>query len=166
MKIVKKIIDVFLTIIIVVSFAFIGLYLLKITPYVVLSPSMSPGIKTGDLVFINRNFKYEDVEVKDIIAFKKENTLVTHRVVEITDDGLVTKGDANQVNDEGAVKKEQFVGRNVFNIPKLGYAVRVIQTTNGKIISISIIIMLFVFSFIVDKPKKEIKENKEVKEIE
>ena len=57
--------------------------------------------------------------------------------------------------------KKEFVGKNLFDIPKLGYAVRVIQTTNGKIISITFIFFLFIMSFLTDRTKKKDEEVKE-----
>ena len=138
MKIVKAIVNVLTTIIIGVGGLILVLYLFGIVPYVVLSGSMEPTIDTGSLCFINKNAKYEDVKEKDIIAFKlSDGTLVTHRAIEITETGIVTKGDNNDGADSNQVKKDNFVGKNLFWIPKVGYAVKAFQSTKGKIIVIT-----------------------------
>lgn len=161
MKIVKAIVNVLTTIIIGVGGLILVLYLFGIVPYVVLSGSMEPTIDTGSLCFINKNSKYEDVKEKDIIAFKlSDGTLVTHRAIEITETGIVTKGDNNDGADSNQVKKDNFVGKNLFWIPKVGYAVKAFQSTKGKIIVITSIVLLFAAGFLFGENKK-----KEVKEI-
>ncbi len=167
MKIIKCIINVLTTLIIVVGVIFIGLYIFGITPYVVLSGSMEPTIKTGSLCFINKHAKYEDIKEKDIVAFRLgEETLVTHRVVSINETEFVTKGDNNDEED-GATKKEYYVGKNIFWIPVLGYGIRLIQTTTGKIVLGTFAILLFAAGLLLgEDDKKESKKKKDSKEKE
>ena len=158
MKIIKGIINVLTTLIIVVGGIFLALYLLGIVPYVVLSGSMEPTIETGSLCFINKNAKYQNIQEKDIIAFKmKDGTLVTHRAITIDSNGIKTKGDHNKDLDGGIVTSKNFVGKNLFWIPKIGYLVVACQSTKGKIIVLGIIIILFVSGFLFgeDNKKKE-----------
>lgn len=158
MKIIKKIIDVLTTLIICVGGLFLILYIFGIVPYVVLSGSMEPTMKTGSLCFINKNTNIEKIKVDDVIAFKmKDGTLVTHRAIEINDSGIVTKGDNNKVADSNVVAKENFVGKNLFWIPKVGYVVKAFQTTKGKIIAVTLIILLLVFGFLFGEDKKKSK---------
>ena len=160
MKIVKGIINVITTLIIGIGVLILVLYIFGIVPYVVLSGSMEPTIETGSLCFINKNTKIEDVKENDIIAFKlSDGTLVTHRAIEIKDTGIVTKGDNNNGADSNEVKKDNFVGKNLFWIPKVGYVVKAFQTTSGKIIIITSIVLLFAVGFLFgDNKKKELKE--------
>jgi len=156
MKIIKGIINVLTTLIIVVGGCFLILYLCGIVPYIVLSGSMEPTIETGSLCFINKHEKYNNTKKKDIIAFKlKNNTLVTHRVVEVTNSGLKTKGDNNKDIDGGEVTKDNFVGKNIFWVPKVGYAVKAFQSTKGKIILITCVILLFVSGLLFGEDKKK-----------
>ena len=160
MKIVKNIINVLTTLIIVVGVVFIGLYLCGITPYVVLSGSMEPTIKTGSLCFINKHVKYENIKEKDIIAFKMEGTLVTHRVYSVTDEGFETKGDNNDDKDGSLVTKDNFVGKNIFWIPKVGYGVKLVQSTKGKIIFGTCIVLLFMSGLLLGDDKKKVSKEK------
>ena len=144
-----------MTLIIVVGGIFLILYVCGIVPYVVLSGSMEPTIETGSLCFINKHTKFNKIKEKDIIAFKlNDGTLATHRVVKVTNSGLRTKGDKNKNIDSNIVKKNNFVGKNIFWIPKVGYAVKIVQSTKGKIVLITCIILLFVSAFLFGEDKK------------
>ena len=162
-EIIKKIINVITTIIICVGAIFLILYICGIIPYVVLSGSMEPSIETGSVCFINKNVKYESIKEKDVIAFKmNDGTLVTHRAVKIDENGIVTKGDNNKDEDSNLVTNKNYVGKNLFWIPKVGYVVKAFQTTTGKIIAITLIVILLVIGFLFGDDKK--KDNKEKKE--
>jgi len=159
MKIIKTIINVVTTLIIVVGTIFLALYIFGIKPYVVLSGSMEPTIKTGSLCIINENIKFNNIKEKDIIAFRLDDgTLVTHRVYKITKSGLKTKGDNNKNVDSSKITKKNYVGKNIIWIPKIGYIVSVIQSTTGSIIFITVIILLFVSGLLFgNDDKKKIK---------
>lgn len=166
MKIIKGLINVLTTLIIVVGVIFIGLYICGITPYVVLSGSMEPTIKTGSLCFINKHAKYEQIKEKDIIAFKSNGTLVTHRVDEINDDGFVTKGDNNDNQDGSLVTKDNFVGKNIFWIPKAGFVIKLIQSTKGKIIFGTCVVLLLVIGLLFGDDKKKVSKEEKNKSLD
>ena len=161
MKIIKGIINVLTTLIICIGSLFIILYIFGIVPYVVLSGSMEPTIGTGSVCFINKNTNIESIKEKDVIAFKlRDGTLVTHRAIKVDNSGIITKGDNNKYADSNAVNKENFVGKNIFWIPKVGYVVKVLQTTKGKIIAGTIIVLLLVSGFLFGEDKNKEKINK------
>ena len=163
MKIIKGIINVLTTLIICVGSLFIILYIFGIVPYVVLSGSMEPTIGTGSVCFINKNANIEKIKEKDIIAFKlRDGTLVTHRAIKVDNSGIITKGDNNKAADSNVVNKENFVGKNLFWIPKVGYVVKAFQTTKGKIIAVAIIVLLLVSGFLFGEDKNKEKINKEL----
>jgi signal peptidase len=163
MKIIKGIINVLTTLIICIGSLFIILYIFGIVPYVVLSGSMEPTIGTGSVCFINKNTNIENIKEKDIIAFKlRDGTLVTHRAIKVDDSGIITKGDNNKDADSNVVNKENFVGKNLFWIPKVGYVVKAFQTTKGKIIAVAIIVLLLVSGFLFGEDKNKEKINKEL----
>ncbi len=106
----------------------------------VLSGSMRPMLEPGDLI-ISKDVNPEEVKVGDVITYKVgTNTLVTHRVIEITrEDGkpaFQTRGDANNTKDGGLVLSEQLVSSFVLNIPKGGYIVNFIRSPIGLILLI------------------------------
>ena len=164
MKILKGIINVLTTLIIVVGGVFLALYFCGIVPYIVLSGSMEPTIETGSLCFINKHSDFKSIQKDDIIAFRlNDGTLVTHRAVLINDLGIMTKGDNNKENDTSYVTNNNYVGKNIFWIPKIGYTVMAFQSPKGRIIIISAVVVLLVAGMLFGeddkKKKKEIKEN-------
>lgn len=101
--------------------------LLGYSTAIVISGSMSPAIEVDDMVIIHR----EDVYSRgDIITYKDGKSLVTHRIDEITQDGYITKGDANNTTD-GTISPDSVVGRVVTVIPKIGKLIFFLRTPLG-----------------------------------
>jgi len=135
-----------MTIIIVLGLIFLLLYALKIKPYIVQSGSMEPNIHVGSICFINEKVPYEDIKVNDIVAFKSNGLKVTHRAIAITEAGIETKGDANESSDGISTTKENYMGKNMFSIPKLGFVVNNIQNP----VILGMVIIIFAILIIVD----------------
>jgi len=126
----------------------------------VLSGSMEPFISTGDMI-VATNIDPQDIKKDDVITYRiNQNTLVTHRVIEITNENgrlmFKTKGDANNVEDQAFVSSEQLVGRLIFNIPKGGYLANFIKTPVGFIL----IILLPIIFLILGELKNILSETK------
>ncbi len=89
------------------------------------SGSMHPSIKKGDVVIIEKNRDFENLEIGQVIAYKKGNIIVVHRLIKkITVDGMYyfyTKGDANDFVDNYEITEDMFVGRVNKKIPVIGY---------------------------------------------
>lgn len=96
---------------------------------VVVTGSMEPAIMAGDLIVIHEQADYRD---GDIVLFEA-NSHITHRIVETTQTGFITKGDANNVNDD-EITKDQIVGKVVFTIPKIGYVAEFLATPFGMLV--------------------------------
>lgn len=90
--------------------------------YTVLSGSMKPKIQPGDVVVIT-NKKNNNLKINDIITFKEDNDIVTHRIIDIKDNGYVTKGDNNNSIDSDIVPFDNVIGKVLFHIPKIGYVI-------------------------------------------
>ena len=99
------------------------------TPYPmasITSGSMWPALKEGDLVLI-KGVDRDELNVGDIIVYRnKENgTFTIHRVKELHENDLITKGDAN-FNEDSPVAYEDVIGKNIrlfgkpFRVPYLG----------------------------------------------
>lgn len=161
-KVIKVLLNTLMTLVLIVGIAFILLYCVGIEPFVVESGSMEPTIQTGSLSFINKHTDYDNIKVNDVIAFKlSSGDRVTHRVINITEEGMETKGDANNVSDGISTTKNNYIGKNIFSIPKLGYGVKMIQTTRGKIVLGTIIVVLLLAGLLFgnDSNGKHKKEN-------
>lgn len=128
-----------------------------ITPRIVTSGSMEPEIHTGSLCFINTNLKFDDVAVGDVIAFQADSgNEVAHRAMEITSEGIVTRGDANQREDAGYRTADTYVGKIVIVIPFLGYILSFLRTPIGIIGILTIVFSIMIFLFIYSKKHQPI----------
>jgi len=92
---------------------------------VVASGSMTGTINKGDIVIINKiKSDYEKLEVGDVIAYKYNNKIIVHRIVEkikVKDEFYFkTKGDANKDVDNFIVSTNMIVGKVDAKIPYLG----------------------------------------------
>ena len=100
------------------------------TPYpmaAITSGSMWPVLKEGDLVFI-QGVSRSELKVGDIIVYRNADGagFTIHRITKLKEDTLITKGDANFM-DDSPVKYENVVGRSyqIFGkyarLPYLGF---------------------------------------------
>ncbi len=80
----------------------------------VISGSMESTIKTGETIIIYKNAEYN---VGDIITFVSENNYVTHRIVEIHNDKVITKGDANNTTDDEEISVDAIIGKVILIVP-------------------------------------------------
>lgn len=87
--------------------------------------SMTPNINKGDVVIVDQKYSFEDIEVGEIIAVKKERVIIIHRVAKKVSFGdsyiYYTKGDANNNMDDFVIKEDMVVGKVNLRIPYIGY---------------------------------------------
>lgn len=88
------------------------------------SDSMNPTFRRGDAVLIDKSKDY-DLDIDDIVAFKKDNKIVVHRIIKIkkikNQYYYTTKGDNNSNDDENEITKEDIVGKLNYVVPYVGY---------------------------------------------
>ena len=86
--------------------------------YLVHTDSMVQTIRPGSLVLVREN----QYHVGQVITFKVNGLIVTHRLIAIHPDGtIVTKGDANRTIDPWSPTKADIIGGVVRTIPVVGY---------------------------------------------
>ncbi len=120
------------------------------------SGSMSGTFEKGDII-ISKQISGDEVKKDDIISFfyndpqAQKIIVVTHRVIELRDDGkIVTQGDvankANSVDKIEVISKGDVISRyNGFKIPYVGALLDYINTSQGFFICILIPVFLFLF---------------------
>lgn len=90
----------------------------------VASGSMSPAIYKGDIVIVEKNNDYKNLQVGQILTYKYENIVVVHRIVDIIEDKgeyfFYTKGDANNSKDNYVIKEDMIIGIVNYRIPYIG----------------------------------------------
>jgi signal peptidase len=125
--------------------------------------SMEPAIPVGSIVVI-KPANPDTLKVGDIICFKTEAEspiTVTHRIIGITSQGFITKGDANEDPDQWIIKKENIIGKVIAVIPLLGYIGYFVRTPIGFILLIIIpatIIIIMEIKNIIKELKKTMRE--------
>jgi signal peptidase len=132
--------------------------------FVVQSGSMAPAIKMGSLVIVK---PANDYKIGDVITFgpySKTKAPTTHRIYDIKvvngQPVYITKGDANNAPDTREITKRDILGKVLFSIPYLGFAVAFAK----KPLGFALIIIVPAVIIIVDEIKniyKEIKKKKE-----
>ena len=126
----------------------------------VMSGSMSGEFETGDTIIIKNINNEKDLKIGDVVTFKvKKNTLVTHRIVDITkvDDKLMytTKGDANNIEDIENISISDMEGVYVKKIITIGKIINFMQETYGMIITFTVPIILIIVIINKEKIKEE-----------
>lgn len=121
---------------------------LGIKPAIVLSGSMEPVIRAGDLIFIHST-ETEKLREGDVICYLDSGAAVTHRIIAIAtgEDGLLryqTKGDANDAQDRLSVTADQIQGIwKGGRIAGLGNILLFMQTTTGMLLFLVLPLVLF-----------------------
>lgn len=117
----------------------------------VLSGSMEPTFSPGTLLLVKEE---KDIKTGDIVVYQSGQSLVVHRVVSIDGDTVVTKGDANNTQDE-PFNRNQIKGIVIGWIPGVGNLVKFLKTPVGIILILVLAFFLLEGSF---RKKKETDE--------
>ena len=151
--------------VVILAIMLVGVRLVGLQVYTVLSGSMEPTYHVGSLLYV-KSVDTSQLEAGDVITFMlDEETLATHRIVEVVPDSddpqtirFRTKGDANDAEDGSLVHYKNVVGSPVFSIPQLGYFANYIQQPPGLYVGISAAALLMVLVFLPDLFAKDEKE--------
>lgn len=128
----------------------------------VLSGSMEPEFSVGDLLIIKKQDSYS---VNDIVVYQSGRMPVVHRIIDISDDMVTTKGDANNTSDEPFLI-QNIKGEVVAVIPWVGNVLWAIKTPVGFFIVLAAAILLVELSFRKGKAEKEDEKEKLKAEID
>lgn len=168
----KKTWDVITTLIVIVVVIFalllVGVRLLGIQVFSVISGSMEPDYPVGSLIYV-KEVDPNDVEVRDVITYVLPNNMPsTHRVVSIDAENQLfyTKGDANDTEDGAPVHFQNLIGTPIFTIPYLGFVAHYIQNPPGMYVAIAAGAILLILVFIPDLFMKEKKKDDDLSEKE
>lgn len=129
------------------------------TAFKVISGSMADTINIDDIVVvkINNKNKQEDFKVNDIVVFKQDDYIITHRIIAIEGNKIITKGDANNTEDK-TISKEQIIGKVTKVISNFGIWKKVFASPE-VFISIIITTVLFALAFSVEDNSNNLKDD-------
>ena len=101
----------------------------RVTPYEVLvvrSGSMQPAVSTGGIVIVDRNGQRPSVRA--IASFREpDGSIVTHRVVGMDGPLYITRGDANNADDEIRRPPAAVYGTVILTLPLIGYLIHLLE---------------------------------------
>lgn len=120
------------------------------TVFEVSTGSMAKTLEIYDVILVKIT---KDVNENDIITFKQDGELITHRIMKINGDKLITKGDANNTED-GEITKDAIIGKVISVYPKLGIWAKVFSEPS---VLISIFITLILIGLATAKDDKKLK---------
>ncbi len=133
---------------------------------VVQSGSMEPAIKTGSIVVVKPAEEYKIGDVITFGAHTKIKAPTTHRIYDIRviegEPRYITKGDANEEPDAKEVLSRDIIGKVLFHIPYVGFAVEAAKKPVGFMLIICVPAALIIGDEI-RKIIAEVKKRKEIK---
>ena len=126
----------------------------------VMSGSMSGEFETGDTILIKEIKNESDLKIGDIITYRIEkNTMVTHRIVNITKIGeklnYTLKGDANNIEDSEKITFSNIEGIYVRKLNLIGKLITFMQKPYGLIITFMTPTLLILIVINNEKAKEE-----------
>ena len=147
----KKIVYYFFTILVVfvIIFNLLSIFNLSFFGYRVFkvgSGSMRPYLNVGDVIIVKKEKKYN---VNDIITYSlSKKDYVTHRIIFMDSEKIVTKGDNNNVNDK-PINYDNVVG-------KVAYRLRIIPLfLSNPIMWILLFLIGIVLVFLIPQKEKK-----------
>ena len=113
--------------------------------------SMSGTMEIGDIIIVKLT---NDVKENDIVTYEKEQTLITHRIVEMQEGSIITKGDANNAEDDPIIKSE-IIGKVVHTFKNIEIWKNVFKTPEVYILIITTLVLFGITASIGEKNRKE-----------
>ena len=123
----------------------------------VVSGSMEDEIKINDIIIDKVLKPGDELKVGDIISFEENNSIITHRIIDISDDTITTKGDANNSKDD-PINREQVIGKVIKIIPNISIWISVFKTRSVYILMTTTFV-LFVTTLWIDTTDEDDNKN-------
>ncbi len=153
-KIFKLLENIILIFIIILLCVYAGLrFSKKVEIYKVETGSMEDNIHRGDYLLI---VKQDNYNVGDVVTFKIDGKFITHRIIKKEGTKIVTKGDANNTEDD-EINESQIIGKLMYKSKLFNFII------DFKFLIISLFIAGYLVTCYFDDKEKE-SSNEEVKE--
>lgn len=112
---------------------------------------MEPEIKTGEFIIVK---KCEEYAIGDIVTYEEDEFLVTHRIIDKFDNSFLSKGDANNQEDE-IKDNSKIIGKVVFHSLPIGIFV----SKYLKYLIVGIILFIIIRTLYFNNDKEIEKQN-------
>ena len=114
---------------------------------------MEPNIPTYSVCLVTTRVSYDDLSVGDIVVYTRasDGEQIVHRVMDITDTGAITRGDANRNDDGVSVTADNLYARYIAHIPYLGHVYNLVRSPIGIAMIAALVIALIVLNIMTAK---------------
>ena len=121
-----------------------GYYLLTVK-----TGSMASTFNIGDNIIVKES---KDYKVGDIVTYKNNNVYVTHRIIKIDGNKVITKGDANNARDP-VFTKNKIIGKFIYKSDLLNFVIKY------RLMIILIVIILYLLCSIIKNRNRKVINN-------
>lgn len=111
--------------------------------YIVHTGSMVPTYDPGDVVIDKPSGALRPGEVITFLHSGLSSDLVTHRITDLQDGVIHTKGDANRTPDVWNIRPDQVKGVVIYSVPRAGYALVYLKSPLGIASVVTSVLSLF-----------------------
>lgn len=156
-KVISVIISLFLVVVLLINiFSYMQIPFFKMRIFRVGSGSMEPTLSIDDIIIVK---EFDTYEKDDIITFTDDakTFTTTHRILEVSEEGYLTKGDANNTED-GIVKRDNVVGKLILKVANFGFLTYIFAQ---PIFLVLIAVICIALIFLMAGKKKEAEEELE-----
>lgn len=115
---------------------------------------MSGAIEVGDVIIVKLG---AEVKEGDVIVYQEQESFITHRLLEKGQETWITKGDANNTEDE-PIKPDKVIGKVIQIVPKVGLWKKIV--TRPEIIFSLLLAVIFFGLAWNYRRKREVKDEK------
>ena len=105
---------------------------------VVLTGSMEPTIMANDLILVKEEESYA---IGDIVVFQSGSVLVVHRIVDMDETSVTTRGDANNTEDT-PIARMYIKGKVIGSVSGVGSMVRLVKSPVATVLLIAGAVLL------------------------
>ena len=142
--------------VVILALLLVGARVAGLQVFTVLSGSMEPTIPTYSVCLVTTRVDYGDLSVGDIVVYtrRSDGQQIVHRIVDVTDTGAITRGDANQTDDGVSVTPDNLYARYIAHIPCGGRIINAIRTPTGCAVIAAIVAVLIIWNIVDDKRRK------------
>lgn len=106
---------------------------------VVMSGSMEPTFGAGDVVLFREKADYA---VGDVVIFRSGSVFITHRIAREENGAFITKGDANNTEDQELLMPENIEGVMLLVIPGMGTVMNFLRSPLGILLIVVVGLIL------------------------
>lgn len=162
----KKIIKLIVDIITCILIALVALYLVfavynkffnkdgkfligKYYIFQIATGSMEHELVAGDYIVVEKTDNYK---VGDIITYREDGYYITHRINQMDENKIITKGDANNSSDS-PISKDKIVGKFLFKERILTFL------TKYKVLVLAILVAMIILESAFSKEQKDNNDN-------